>query len=53
VATVIIYGTFFVIKPFKPKLDFANRVYYTVCKSNPNLSSGIVLMLFARVFANC
>jgi hypothetical protein len=31
----------FVIKPFKPKLDFANRVYYTVCKPNPNLSSGI------------
>jgi hypothetical protein len=35
------YGTFFVIKPYKPKLDFANRVYYTVCKSSPNLSSGI------------
>jgi hypothetical protein len=36
------YGTFFVIKLSKPKLDFANRVYCTVCKSNLNLSSGII-----------
>jgi hypothetical protein len=32
--------TFFVIEPFKPKLDFANRKT-RFCKSNPNLSSGI------------